>query len=151
FDFSSSPRRKRSPGSPSRKPRHSSQRSGSRSRESRWNSPRSRSQERKEREKDKDRRQKGLPSIKSQTLSVCTTTLWVGQLDKKTSQQDVMCLLEEFGQIDSINMIPPRGCAYIVMVHRQDAYRALHKLGRGSFKVNQKAIKFFLMLNQLFL
>uniref|UniRef100_A0A673Y945 SR-related CTD-associated factor 4b n=1 Tax=Salmo trutta TaxID=8032 RepID=A0A673Y945_SALTR len=149
FDFSSSPRRKRSrSGSPSRKPRHSSQRSGSRSRESRWNSPRSRSQERKEREKDKDRRQKGLPSIKSQTLSVCTTTLWVGQLDKKTSQQDVMCLLEEFGQIDSINMIPPRGCAYIVMVHRQDAYRALHKLGRGSFKVNQKAIKIAWALNK---
>uniref|UniRef100_A0A8C7K6G6 SR-related CTD-associated factor 4b n=1 Tax=Oncorhynchus kisutch TaxID=8019 RepID=A0A8C7K6G6_ONCKI len=145
---SRSPRRKRSPGSPSRKPRHSSQRSGSRSRESRWNSPRSRSQERKEREKDKDRRQKGLPSIKSQTLSVCTTTLWVGQLDKKTSQQDVMCLLEEFGQIDSINMIPPRGCAYIVMVHRQDAYRALHKLGRGSFKVNQKAIKIAWALNK---
>ncbi|XP_052325257.1 SR-related and CTD-associated factor 4-like [Oncorhynchus keta] len=139
---SRSPRRKRArSNSRSRKPRHSSQRSGSRSRESRWNSPRSRSQERKEREKDKDRRQKGLPSIKSQTLSVCTTTLWVGQLDKKTSRQDVMCLLEEFGQIDSINMIPPRGCAYIVMVHRQDAYRALHKLGRGSFKVNQKTIK----------
>eukprot|EP00063_Salmo_salar_P096108 XP_014070943.1 PREDICTED: splicing factor, arginine/serine-rich 15 isoform X2 [Salmo salar] len=144
---SRSPRRKRS-SSRSRKPRHSSQRSGSRSRESRWNSPRSRSQERKEREKDKDRRQKGLPSIKSQTLSVCTTTLWVGQLDKKTSQQDVMCLLEEFGQIDSINMIPPRGCAYIVMVHRQDAYRALHKLGRGSFKVNQKAIKIAWALNK---
>ncbi|XP_036817213.1 SR-related and CTD-associated factor 4 isoform X2 [Oncorhynchus mykiss] len=146
---SRSPRRKRSrSNSRSRKPRHSSQRSGSRSRESRWNSPRSRSQERKEREKDKDRRQKGLPSIKSQTLSVCTTTLWVGQLDKKTSRQDVMCLLEEFGQIDSINMIPPRGCAYIVMVHRQDAYRALHKLGRGSFKVNQKAIKIAWALNK---
>ncbi|XP_055750941.1 SR-related and CTD-associated factor 4-like [Salvelinus fontinalis] len=146
---SRSPRRKRSRSSSrSRKPRHSSQRSGSRSRESRWNSPRSRSQERKEREKDKERRQKGLPSIKSQTLGVCTTTLWVGQLDKKTSQQDVMCLLEEFGQIDSINMIPPRGCAYIVMVHRQDAYRALHKLGRGSFKVNQKTIKIAWALNK---
>lgn len=27
------------------------------------------------------------------------------------------------------------------MVHRQDAFRALQKLSRGSFKVNQKAIK----------
>ncbi|XP_045074427.1 SR-related and CTD-associated factor 4-like isoform X2 [Coregonus clupeaformis] len=146
---SRSPRRKRSRSSSrSRKSRHSSRRSGSRSRESRWNSPRSRSQERKEREKEKERRQKGLPSIKSQTLSVCTTTLWVGQLDKKTTQQDVMSLLEEFGQIDSINMIPPRGCAYIMMVHRQDAYRALHKLSRGSFKVNQKAIKIAWALNK---
>lgn len=38
-------------------------------------------------------------------------------------------------------MIPPRGCAYIVMIHRQDAFRALQKLSRGTFKVNQKAIK----------
>jgi len=41
-------------------------------------------------------------------------------------------------------MIPPRGCAYIVMVHRQDAYRALQKLSRGNFKVNQKSIKVLL-------
>ena len=38
-------------------------------------------------------------------------------------------------------MIPPRGCAYIVMVHRQDANTALHKLSSGLFKVNQKPIK----------
>lgn len=38
-------------------------------------------------------------------------------------------------------MIPPRGCAYIVMVHRQDAFRALTSLSRGTTKVNQKAIK----------
>lgn len=38
-------------------------------------------------------------------------------------------------------MIPPRGCAYIVMVHRQDANTALNKLSRGSYKVNQKPVK----------
>ena len=37
-------------------------------------------------------------------LVVCSTTLWVGQLDKKTSQQDISSLLEEFGQIESINV-----------------------------------------------
>lgn len=37
-------------------------------------------------------------------LVVCSTTLWVGQLDKKTQQSDVMSLLEEFGQIESINV-----------------------------------------------
>ncbi|CAG6000138.1 unnamed protein product [Menidia menidia] len=61
-------------------------------------------EDRSEREKDRERRQRGLPSIKSQTLSVCSTTLWVGQLDKKTQQSDVMSLLEEFGQIESINI-----------------------------------------------
>lgn len=46
-------------------------------------------------------------------------------------------------------MIPPRGCAYIVMVHRQDANRALQKLSRGNFKVNQKSIKVLLGKQQL--
>lgn len=93
----------------------------------------------------------GRPSqtaVLSAPLSVCSTTLWVGQLDKRTQQQDVACLLEEFGQIESINMIPPRGCAYIVMVHRQDAFRALQKLSRGPYKVNQKTIKIAWALNK---
>ncbi|XP_040030497.2 SR-related and CTD-associated factor 4 [Gasterosteus aculeatus] len=143
---SRSPRRRRSRSSSrSRRSRH--RRSDSRSREQRWRS-RSGSQDTNEREKDRERRQKGLPSMKSQTLSVCSTTLWVGQLDKKTQQSDVMSLLEEFGQIDSINMIPPRGCAYIVMIHRQDAYTALNKLSKGSYKVNQKPVKIAWALNK---
>ncbi|KAF7665316.1 hypothetical protein LDENG_00147840 [Lucifuga dentata] len=143
---SRSPRRRRSRStSRTRKPRP--RRSRSQSKEWRWRSH-SGSQDRKEREKDRERRQKGLPSIKNQTLSVCSTTLWVGQLDKRTQQSDVMSLLEEFGQIESINMIPPRGCAYIVMVHRQDANTALNKLSRGSYKVNQKPIKIAWALNK---
>ncbi|GCC22081.1 SR-related and CTD-associated factor 4 isoform X1 [Chiloscyllium punctatum] len=144
---SRSPKRRRSrSGSRSRRSRH--KRSRSRSRERRRHSPRSRSQERREREKERERRQKGLPPIKSKIVSVCSTTLWIGQLDKRATQQDVANLLEEFGQIESLNMIPPRGCAYIVMVHRQDAYRALQKLSRGTFKVNQKYIKIAWALNK---
>uniref|UniRef100_A0A672TV24 SR-related CTD associated factor 4 n=1 Tax=Strigops habroptila TaxID=2489341 RepID=A0A672TV24_STRHB len=142
-----SPKRRRSrSGSRSRRSRH--RRSRSRSRDRRRHSPKSRSQERRERERERERRSKGLPQIKSETVSVCSTTLWVGQLDKRTTQQDVGSLLEEFGPIESINMIPPRGCAYIVMVHRQDAYRALQKLSRGNFKVNQKSIKIAWALNK---
>ncbi|EAX09887.1 splicing factor, arginine/serine-rich 15, isoform CRA_d [Homo sapiens] len=144
---SRSPKRRRSrSGSRSRRSRH--RRSRSRSRDRRRHSPRSRSQERRDREKERERRQKGLPQVKPETASVCSTTLWVGQLDKRTTQQDVASLLEEFGPIESINMIPPRGCAYIVMVHRQDAYRALQKLSRGNYKVNQKSIKIAWALNK---
>ncbi|PWA28084.1 hypothetical protein CCH79_00012127, partial [Gambusia affinis] len=141
---SRSPRRRRSRSlSRSRWSRHRR----SRSRERRWRSHAS-SEDQSDREKDRERRQKGLPSLKSQTLSVCSTTLWVGQLDKKTQQSDVMSLLEEFGQIESINMIPPRGCAYIVMVHRQDAYMALKKLSKGAYKANQKPTKIAWALNK---
>ncbi|XP_057694486.1 SR-related and CTD-associated factor 4-like isoform X2 [Corythoichthys intestinalis] len=132
---SRSPRRRRSRSS-SRSTRH--RRSRSRSRNSRR---RSRSRDPAEREHDRERRQKGLPGIKAKMLSVCSTTLWLGQLDKKTQQSDVVSLLEEFGQIQSVNMIPPRGCAFIVMVHRLDAYTALNKLSRNSFKFNGKPVK----------
>ncbi|KAK5887440.1 hypothetical protein CesoFtcFv8_016043 [Champsocephalus esox] len=142
---SRSPKRRRSrSNSRTRRSRHRR----SRSRDRRHHSPRARSQDHKERDKERERRQKGLPPPKGETLSICSTTLWVGQLDKRTQQQDVACLLEEFGQIDSINMIPPRGCAYIVMTHRQDAFKALQKLSRGSHKVNQKTIKIAWALNK---
>ena len=40
----------------------------------------------------------------SHVLAVCSTTLWVGQVDKKATQQDLTNLFEEFGQIESINV-----------------------------------------------
>uniref|UniRef100_A0A673I7E3 Splicing factor, arginine/serine-rich 15-like n=1 Tax=Sinocyclocheilus rhinocerous TaxID=307959 RepID=A0A673I7E3_9TELE len=100
---SSRSRRSRS-GSRSRRERSRYHRTRSRSRERRGRSPQARSEERRDREKERERRQKGLPPVKKETLSVCSTTLWIGQLDKKTQQQDIMSLMEEFGQIESINV-----------------------------------------------
>ncbi|XP_016364503.1 splicing factor, arginine/serine-rich 15-like [Sinocyclocheilus rhinocerous] len=106
---SSRSRRSRS-GSRSRRERSRYHRTRSRSRERRGRSPQARSEERRDREKERERRQKGLPPVKKETLSVCSTTLWIGQLDKKTQQQDIMSLMEEFGQIESIN----DAAAYVV-------------------------------------
>ncbi|XP_071063252.1 SR-related and CTD-associated factor 8 isoform X3 [Pseudochaenichthys georgianus] len=145
---SRSPKRRRSRSrSGSRKRKHR-KRSRSRSRDRKRKSSRSYSSERHAREREKERQKKGLPPIRSKTLSVCSTTLWVGQVDKKATQQDLTNLFEEFGQIESINMIPPRGCAYICMVHRQDAYRARQKLSTGSFKIGSKVIKIAWALNK---
>ncbi|XP_012307233.2 SR-related and CTD-associated factor 8 isoform X4 [Aotus nancymaae] len=145
---SRSPRKRRSRSrSGSRKRKHR-KRSRSRSRERKRKSSRSYSSERRAREREKERQKKGLPPIRSKTLSVCSTTLWVGQVDKKATQQDLTNLFEEFGQIESINMIPPRGCAYVCMVHRQDAFRALQKLSSGSYKIGSKIIKIAWALNK---
>lgn len=43
-------------------------------------------------------------SADSPSHTVCSTTLWVGQVDKKATQQDLTNLFEEFGQIESINV-----------------------------------------------
>ncbi|XP_061599504.1 SR-related and CTD-associated factor 8 [Cololabis saira] len=145
---SRSPKRRRSRSrSDSRKRKHR-KRSRSRSRDRKRKSSRSYSSERRAREREKERQKKGLPPIRSKTLSVCSTTLWVGQVDKKATQQDLTNLFEEFGQVESINMIPPRGCAYICMVHRQDAYRARQKLSTGAFKIGSKIIKIAWALNK---
>ncbi|XP_053524757.1 SR-related and CTD-associated factor 8 isoform X3 [Artibeus jamaicensis] len=145
---SRSPRKRRSRSrSGSRKRKHR-KRSRSRSRERKRKSSRSYSSERRAREREKERQKKGLPPVRSKTLSVCSTTLWVGQVDKKATQQDLTNLFEEFGQIESINMIPPRGCAYVCMVHRQDAFRALQKLSSGSYKIGSKVIKIAWALNK---
>ncbi|KAM4043282.1 SR-related and CTD-associated factor 8 isoform 1-T5 [Anomaloglossus baeobatrachus] len=145
---SRSPRKRRSRSrSGSRKRKHR-KRSRSRSRERKHKTSRSYSSERRARDREKERLKKGLPPIRSKTLSVCSTTLWVGQVDKKATQQDLTNVFEEFGQIESINMIPPRGCAYVCMVHRQDAFRALQKLSSGSCKIGSKIIKIAWALNK---
>lgn len=81
-----------------------------------------------DREKEKERVRKGLPAIKKDHLSVCSTTLWVGHLSKLVSQEELSDTFGAYGDIVSIDLIPPRGCAFIVMNRRQDAGRALDRL-----------------------
>lgn len=134
----------------SRSPRHRGRdrerKSRSRSRSRRQ---RSRSRERKreeirvknteeEREKERERRKRGLPPIVREKMSVCSTTLWVGHLSKLVHQEELSDTFGEFGDIVSIDLISPRGCAFICMNRRQDAHRALTKL--KSHKMQGKAI-----------
>lgn len=102
-------------------------RSYSRSPRNKRRSSRDRARE-KEREAEKERRRKGLPDIKKDHLSVCSTTLWVGHLSKLVQQEELSDTFGKYGDIISIDMIPPRGCAYIVMNRRQDAYKAMQSL-----------------------
>lgn len=53
-------------------------------------------------------------------------------------QEDLSDTFGEYGDIVSIDLIPPRGCAFIVMNRRQDAARCLSKL--KNHKMQGKAI-----------
>ncbi|KAF8774068.1 SR-related and CTD-associated factor 4 like protein [Argiope bruennichi] len=119
---SKSPRKKRSR---SRSPR-SKNRSRSKERE------RIREKER-ERERERERKRKGIPPIKKGYVSVCSTTLWIGHVPKSCTEMEISSAFGQYGTILSIDMIPPRGCAYVVMDRRQDAYRALQKLRNTKF------------------
>ncbi|XP_037714180.1 SR-related and CTD-associated factor 4 isoform X1 [Drosophila subpulchrella] len=108
----------------SRSPR-SSRRRGSRDRE---RMDRNNRDKERDREHERERRKKGLPDIRKEHLSVCSTTLWVGHLSKLVYQEELSDTFGEYGDIVSIDQIVPRGCAFIVMNRRQDAHKAMQAL-----------------------
>lgn len=124
----------------SRSPRNSDDRrsrdKSSRSRRSRSRS--SRSPESEEKQKERQRRHAGLPPPKSGFFTICSRTLWLGHLPKMVSEEDVTTAFKGYGNIESIELVPPRGCGYVCMTRRKDAYRILsygsHKFNiRGSY------------------
>ena len=126
FIFRSPKRRRRS------RSRSRDRRRRSRSRD-RYRRSRSRDRERdrereKEREKERERRRKGIPLIKPEHVTVCSTTIWVGHLNKSTTEDDLQEELVKYGEVASINLIGPRGCAFVVMTERKDANKAVDRL-----------------------
>lgn len=71
-------------------------------------------------------------------LLVCSTTLWVGHLSKLVQQEELSDTFGKYGDIVSIDMIHPRGCAFIVMNRRQDSFKAMNCL--KNFKMQGRAI-----------
>ncbi|XP_030375391.1 SR-related and CTD-associated factor 4 isoform X2 [Scaptodrosophila lebanonensis] len=130
----SSRRRSSRSRSRSRSPR-GSRRRNSRDRERMERSARDKERDR---EHERERRKKGLPEIKKEHLSVCSTTLWVGHLSKLVYQEELSDTFGEYGDIVSIDQIVPRGCAFIVMNRRQDAHKAMQ--GLKNHKLQGRAI-----------
>ena len=71
-------------------------------------------------------------------FTVCSTTLWVGHLSKLVAEEDLSDLFGEYGEVNTINLIPPRGCAFVCMNRRMDANRARNKLNK--YKLQGKPI-----------
>ncbi|XP_038059476.1 SR-related and CTD-associated factor 4-like isoform X2 [Patiria miniata] len=99
-----------------------------------------RRKDKEKREKEREREKKGLPPLKEKHLSVCTKTLWVGRLPKLGAESELKNYLEDFGPIAKVDLVPPRGCAYVCMENRLDAYKALERLRRGKMFGNSAKI-----------
>ncbi|CAF0841523.1 unnamed protein product [Didymodactylos carnosus] len=84
----------------------------------------------------KERRRKGLPPLKEDHLVVSSRTLWLGHLPKMITEMDLRETLEPHGEINDINNIPPRGCAFVCFKERQDAARCLEKMKDFKFQGN---------------
>ncbi|CAK1555286.1 unnamed protein product [Leptosia nina] len=127
---SRSPRRRRRSRSRSRSPRRRRDRDRDRDRDREKDKEKSHKEREAEKEKQREREKKGLPPIKKENLSVCSTTLWVGHLSKLATQEELSDLFGGFGGLVSVDLVPPRGCAFVVMERRRDAARAKQKLDR---------------------
>lgn len=108
----------------------SRERKRSRSREWRSKSRDEGSENRNEkRRKEKERKALGFPThVKEKHMTVCSTTIWIGHLSKNTTQDNIMDEMVNYGEVHSVNLVPPRGCAYVCLSSRKDASRALSKL-----------------------
>lgn len=79
-------------------------------------------------------------------VKVCSTTLWVGHLSKLVHQEELSDTFGEFGDVVSIDLIPPRGCAFIVMHRRQDAARCLTNLKNHKMQGKAITVSFLLII-----
>lgn len=69
---------------------------------------------------------------------VCSTTLWVGHLSKLATPEELSDLFGGLGGVASIDVVAPRGCAFVVMERRRDAAKAIAKLNKH--KLHSKEI-----------
>ena len=56
------------------------------------------------------------------------------------AEDDLSDMFGEYGEILSINTIPPRGCAFICMNRRMDAYKALKQLHKTKLHGKQMTV-----------
>ncbi|XP_015752116.1 PREDICTED: splicing factor, arginine/serine-rich 15-like [Acropora digitifera] len=109
-----------------------------RNRDREWHKDRDSDRERgKESDRESERRNDGVPVPKKETLSVCSTTIWVGHLAKTVAKENLQELFEANQlAVSSIDMVPPRGCAYCVLVNRLDASKVLVTLKNARIQGN---------------
>lgn len=62
----------------------------------------------------------------------------MGHLSKLVQAEELSDAFGAIGDVISIDLVPPRGCAFIVMNRRRDAARAFSKLNK--YKMHGKAI-----------
>lgn len=68
------------------------------------------SPESKERDRENDRRRRGLPPMRKGFMTICSTTLWLGHVPKLVSEADISNAFGEFGTINSIDVGSQGNC-----------------------------------------
>uniref|UniRef100_A0A915IBJ0 Splicing factor, arginine/serine-rich 15 n=1 Tax=Romanomermis culicivorax TaxID=13658 RepID=A0A915IBJ0_ROMCU len=66
-------------------------------------------------------------------------TLWFGKIPQSCEPDELKEILKDYGEPVSIDLIPPRGCAYVVMPDRKTAYKVLDS--RRDLKLQNRILK----------
>ncbi|RDD37141.1 Protein SCAF8 [Trichoplax sp. H2] len=69
-----------------------------------------------------------IPPSQPDKITVCSRTIFVGHLPRSVGQDRISEAFEQFGSIKSIDLIPPRGCAFVCMQSREGAVLAVRNL-----------------------
>ncbi|KAL1917774.1 uncharacterized protein VTP21DRAFT_3608 [Calcarisporiella thermophila] len=64
------------------------------------------------------------PSIAGTMTQNPTRSLWIGNLDRSVSADDLMRIFAPFGSIESLRVIPERECGFVNFIRLEDAVRA---------------------------
>ncbi len=92
-----------------------------------------------------ERVKRALPNLREQHVCICSKTLWLGHLTKSISEEYVIEKLNELLPnssriISEVNLIPPRGCAYVEFADRALAAQCLNKMKQG-YRMDGNSIK----------
>lgn len=136
----SPPRRRRRRGSHSRSRSRSPRSRRDSRRDSYEKEPRPMSPESLARHKERERRRKGLPPVRAGHVIISSTTLWLGHVPKLIAEDEIKDAFKEFGEILSIDLIPSRGCGYVLLKERSAAFKALQQNSKG-FRLSGSNIK----------
>ncbi|CAF0714777.1 unnamed protein product [Brachionus calyciflorus] len=116
-----------------------------------------------QREKEKERHKRGLPTLKSQHVGICSKTIWLGHLSKSTTEDLIVNEITELiapssssdndsskkrvqksknqqNIIADVHLIPPRGCVYVEFIDRKMASKCLDKM-KDNYRLDGNFIK----------
>ncbi|KAL7677446.1 hypothetical protein ACOME3_003685 [Neoechinorhynchus agilis] len=72
-----------------------------------------------------EKTRKHIVPVKEKHMTICTRTVWIGHLPKTVEEELIKTMVANFGEAESVNLIGPRGCAYICFKFREDAEKFL--------------------------
>jgi RNA recognition motif-containing protein len=83
---------------------------------------------------------------KSILFIVASRTIWFGRIPTTCYESDIQQAIKDTGVAEKINIVAPRGCAYVTMSDRRSAFKIMDRMS-NNLQVCKKSVKvcFFIL------